>query len=221
LRDLAGWQALRFQRGGVGRRLRAAIGIARVSGLRGVLALARSKLYWHGRFVRFHVDLETWRAAGGSPGPGVEVRRGTLAQLARHRRRLPGLPRQFYMDHTHGFDGHYLGLVDGRIGHITWVLTSAHDPLQMRLGPGDIMLDGVYTLPEFRGRGLLAAVERVILDDAKRQGRRHAYTHVSHDNVASLRGVMKAGFHPVGVLDWRWVLGTPRFRYERSPAVRR
>jgi GNAT superfamily N-acetyltransferase len=203
----------------VGRRLRAAIGIARVNGLRGLLALAWSKLYWHGRFVRFHVDLDAWPDGGAPPGPGVEVRRGSLAELARPRRRLPGLPRQFYMDYTHGFDRHYLGIVDGRIAHITWVLTTADDPLQMRLGPDDIMLDGVYTLAEFRGRGLLSAVERTILDDAKREGRRHAYTHVSHDNAASLRGVMKTGFRPVGVLDWHWVLGTPLFRYDGSESA--
>jgi GNAT superfamily N-acetyltransferase len=196
--------------------LRAAIGIARVSGPRGVLALARSKLYWHGRFVRFHVDLQSWPAQSSPPKPGVEVRRGTLPDLVRYRRQLPGLPRQFYMDYTHGFARHYLGLVDGRVGHITWVATRADKPLQMRLGADDIMLDGVYTLAEFRGRGLLSAVERVILDDAKREGRRHAYTHVSHDNAASLRGVMKTGFRPVGVLDWRWVLGTALFRYEAS-----
>jgi RimJ/RimL family protein N-acetyltransferase len=78
------------------------------------------------------------------------------------------------------------------------------------------MLDGAYTLPQFRGRGLLSAVERAILDDAKREDQRHAYTHVALDNVASLRGVMKTGFRPVGVLDWRWVLGAALVRYEES-----
>ncbi len=205
----------------MGRRLRAAIGITRVGGLPAILALARSKLYWHGRFVRFHVDLQAWPAPSAPPGPGVEVRQGTLSELVRYRRQQPGLPRQFYMDYTHGFDRHYLGLVDGRIGHITWVVTTANDPLQMRLGPEDVMLDGVYTLAEFRGRGLLSAVERVILDDAKGEGRRHAYTHVSHDNVASLRGVLKTGFRPVGVLDWRWVLGTALFHYDETLATLR
>jgi GNAT superfamily N-acetyltransferase len=200
----------------MGRRLRAAIGIARVGGLRSLLALAGSKLYWHGRFVRFHVDLAAWPVATPPPGPGIEVRRGTLSELARHRRRHPDLPRQFYMDYTHGCRHHYLGLVDGRVAHITWVLTAADDPLQMRLGPDDIMLDGVYTLAEFRGRGLLATVERVILDDARRQGRRHAYTHVFHDNAASLRGMLNTGFRPIGVLHWRWVLGMALLRYEES-----
>jgi GNAT superfamily N-acetyltransferase len=200
----------------VGTRLRAAIGVGRVSGLRGVLDLARSKLYWHGRFVRFHVDLEAWQIRGGQLAGGIEVRRGRLAELACHRRRTPGLPRQFYVDQTHGVHRFYVGLVSGRVGHISWVFTPPDRPPQMQLGPGDIMLDGAYTLPEFRGRGLLSAVERAILDDAKREGQHHAYTHVADDNVASLRGVMKTGFRPVGVLDWRWVLGAALVRYEES-----
>ena len=120
------------------------------------------------------------------------------------------------MDLTHGLRRCYLGLVDGRLAHVTWVLTAADRPRQMRLRPDDIMLDGVYTLPAFRRRGLLGAVERVILSDAKREGRRHAYTHLSHDNVASLRGMQKTGFRPVGVLDWRWVVGAALIRYEES-----
>jgi GNAT superfamily N-acetyltransferase len=192
------------------------VGIGRVSGIRGVLALARSKIYWHGSFVRFHVDLAAWSRGAGPAGPGVEVRRSDLAGLLHHRGRQPGLPRQFYMDLTHGLRRCYLGLVDGRLAHVTWVLTTADRPRQMRLGPDDIMLDGIYTLPEFRRRGLLSAVEGAILDDARREGRRHAYAHVSHDNVASLRGMVKTGFRPVGVLDWRWVLGAALIRYEES-----
>jgi hypothetical protein len=148
--------------------------------------------------------------------PGVEAREGTLEELVRFRTDTPALPTQFYGDQIHGVRRFYLGFVDGHIGHISWVFTSVDRPQQMRLGPGDIMLDGAYTRPECRGCGLLSAVERVILDDAKREGKQHAYTHVSSDNVASLRGVMKTGFRPVGVLDWRWVLGVALLRYDDS-----
>jgi hypothetical protein len=187
-------------------------------GMESVCGLVRSKLFWHGRFVRFHVDLSHWQPRGPMAGSGVEAREGTLDELRKFRRTTPGLPKEFFTDRTHGVRRFYLGLADGRIGHISWVFTSANRPLQIRLAPDEIMLDGAYTLPASRGRGLLSAVERVILDDAKKEGKRHAYTHVSVDNAASLNGVLKTGFRPIGILGWRWLLGVPILHFDDSSA---
>lgn len=191
----------------------------RLHGVQGLYSALRTKLYWRAQFVRFHVDLEAWPITPPSNRPGVEAREGTFEELRRFRETQARLPIQFYADETHGARRFYLGLADGKIGHISWVYAQGDQVRQMVLGAGDIMLEGAYTFADFRGRGLLSAVERAALNDAKGEGKQNAYTHVSTDNRASLRGVWKTGFRPAGLLTWRWVLGISIPRYVESEAI--
>jgi hypothetical protein len=191
----------------VGRRVVAAIGTWKVSGMRGILRLARSKLYWHGRFIRFQVDLGSWPAGGTAGAAGIVAREGRREELIRFRCTARGLPREFYADQTHGASRFYLGFVDGRIGHISWVFSARDRPPQIQLQDDEVMVDCAYTCHEFRGLGLFGAAQRAVLDDAKRERIRRVFMHVSHDNIPSLRSVVRTGFRPVGVLDWWWVLG--------------
>lgn len=184
----------------------------KLRGLNGLASMLGRKLYWRNTYVRFAIDLEAWQIEPRE-GP-VTARRATLDELARLRTARPGLPLQFYADRTHGVRTCYLGFVDGQIASISWVFTHENIVRRLTLDAGEIMLDGAYTLPEFRGRGLLSIVERAILDDAKRDGVRFAYTHVAVDNRASLRAVWKTGFRPIGLLHWSFILGVSRTRYE-------
>jgi RimJ/RimL family protein N-acetyltransferase len=55
-----------------------------------------------------------------------------------------------------------------------------------------------YTTPHYRGHGLQAVVmHQIVADVLQNTNRNRVYTLVSPDNVASLRGVTKAGFTPV------------------------
>jgi GNAT superfamily N-acetyltransferase len=163
------------------------------------------------QFVRFAIDLRTWEPPRAA-APSVEIRRG-LDELERLRQRDEPLPSEFYLDRLRGARRPYLGFYDGRIGHISWLFTPGDRPRLIALGPDDVELDGAFTLPEARGRGLLTAVEFAILLDARREGYARAYTHVAVDNVASLRGVRKTGFSPAGLVTLRWTLGLPWISY--------
>jgi hypothetical protein len=185
----------------------------RVHGMRGLYHVLRTKLYWRAQYVRFHVDLGEWAITPPGGKGDVEAREGTFEELQQFRDLRGKLPIQFYADQTHGGRRFHLGICDGRIGHISWVYSEPDRVRHMTLGPGDIMMEGAYTFADARRRGLLPAVERAALNDAKREGMRHAYTHVSTDNRASLRGVWKTGFRPIGLLTWRWVLGVSHTRH--------
>lgn len=184
----------------------------KLRGFTGLASLLGRKLYWRYTYVRFAVDLDTWQIQ--PRGGAVTARRATLDELERVRTERPDLPLQFHADRTHGVRDCYLGFVDGQVASVSWVFTHENIVRHMTLRPGEIMLDGAYTLPEFRGRGLLSIVERAILDDARREGVRLAYTHVAVDNRASLRAVWKTGFRPVGLLRWSWIAGVSRARYQ-------
>lgn len=182
-------------------------------GARGVLSALRGKIFWHCRYVRLRVDLDAWDDPGDPEGPLV-VQRGVLEDLVRFREATPGLPVQFYEDRVHGAREFYLGLYDGDVAHISWAYGHQDRTPQVALRPGEVELNGAYTRKPYRGKGLLPAVERGMMRDLKRQGVKTVYTHVGVDNVASLRGVAKAGFRPVGILTWRWILGVSWRRYE-------
>jgi RimJ/RimL family protein N-acetyltransferase len=188
----------------------------RLGGASAVGKMVLTKLYWRRHYVRFRVDLGNWNLPPDPPGP-IEVREGRLDELARIREAAPApLSREFYEDRFHGARRFYLGFCDGRLGHISWVFTRSDRTPQIDLAEGEAELNGAYTIKEFRGRSLLPAVERAILRDLKREGYRTVYTHVAVDNLASQRGVVKAGFQPEGILTWRWILGTSWRQYRRT-----
>jgi GNAT superfamily N-acetyltransferase len=120
------------------------------------------------------------------------------------------LPVQFFQDEMHGASRPYLGLWEGQVGHISWLFTTGGYGRRLalvRLGPGDVELDGAFTFRTFRGKGLLSVVEREMLRDAKRDGAHFAYTHVEEDNLASIKGVTKTGFAPHGIVTFFRLLG--------------
>lgn len=187
--------------------------IRRWEGSGGIWRRSRSRLYSRGRFVRWEIDLAAWQAMEPAAG-SVEIRAGTLDELERLRRTSPErLGPEFYADCLHGARRFYLALCEGRVAHISWLLTSDDPALLVRLAPGEIELNYVHTVAAYRGRGFLAAVQTAMLKEARREGMRRAYTHVAVDNAPSLRAVAKAGFRPAGLVTLTWVLGASFTRY--------
>lgn len=189
--------------------LRRMFRVWRASGLHGLVQATRSRTWESKRFVQFRVDLDAWNP-GPPPAAPLEVRSG-LPELLRFRDRTTSpLPVQFFQDDMHGASRPYLGLWQGEVGHISWLFTAGAAGRRLRLvqlGTNDVELDGAFTLGAFRGKGLLSVVEREMLRDAKAQGARAAYTHVEEDNIASIKGVMKTGFAPYGIVAFTRVLG--------------
>jgi len=186
------------------------------SGAKGLMRALQSRAWQRLRLVQFRIDLHAWEP-GPLPTPPLEVRKG-LPELARFRECSDsGLPVQFFQDKMHGALRPYLGLWQGDVGHISWLFTAGAPGRRMQLvtlGPGEVELDGAFTFRTFRGKGLLSVVEREILRDAKREGARFAYTHVEADNIASIKGVLKTGFAPYGIVTFSRVLGLRWTRWQ-------
>ena len=182
--------------------LRPIVRVWSASGLVGLATAFRSRTWQSKRFVQFRLDLDAWEP-GPPPMPPLEVRTG-LPELIRFREHADAaLPVQCFQDEMHGASRPYLGLWQGEVGHISWLFTAEGRGRRLRLvrlGPDEVELDGAFTFRAFRGRGLLSIVEREMLRDAKREGARIAYTHVEEDNIASIKGVIKTGFAPHGIV---------------------
>jgi RimJ/RimL family protein N-acetyltransferase len=200
-------------------RMSALHAVARSEGWAGIWERCRTRFFSRGRFGRWEIDLTAWTPAPPPPGP-VEVRRVSLEELARLRRDAPGLPSEFYADAFHGARHCYVAFCEGTVAHISWLFTSEDLTRQVRLRPGEVELNFAYTVPAFRGHGLLTAVETAALRDAQRRGMKRAYTHVAVDNTASARGVRKTGFTLTGVVTLTWILGLCLRRFTPLPPAR-
>jgi hypothetical protein len=81
------------------------------------------------------------------------------------------------------------------------VLPDAQEPLRVATGglyphlePGEALVEGAYTFPDFRGLAAMSAGMWELLVAARDAGATTAYTYVTPTNVPSLRGCSRAGF---------------------------
>jgi RimJ/RimL family protein N-acetyltransferase len=104
--------------------------------------------------------------------------------------------------------------------YVQWLLSPRENDLIEKLGgfpplaEGEALLENAYTPPAFRGLGVMAAAMAQIAERAGDFGARDVLTFVATDNVASLKGCQRAGFHP-HLLHRRTRLGFGLFTRDR------
>jgi GNAT superfamily N-acetyltransferase len=81
-----------------------------------------------------------------------------------------------------------------------------------QLRPDEMLLEGAFTLEQWRGQKIMAAAMARIAEMGAAYGARWAITFVATDNVPSLKGCAKAGFTPYVERADRWRL----FRHEST-----
>lgn len=115
----------------------------------------------------------------------------------------------------------YAAWVEGQVVAYGWV-SFEHEEigelnLRMKLLPGEAYIWDCATLPAFRGKLLYSALLIYILDNLRVQNICRAWIGADYDNLASQKGIARAGFHHVAdlvierVLAMRqvWVTGLP------------
>src|SRR4051794_5811673 len=92
---------------------------------------------------------------------------------------------------------------DGRVCYVQWLIEPAQNDLVHdffegsfpRLQPNEVLLEGAYTFPAFRGQGVMAAAMAGITDQGRARGFENAWTFVGEHNEPSLKGCRRAGYH--------------------------
>jgi ribosomal protein S18 acetylase RimI-like enzyme len=84
----------------------------------------------------------------------------------------------------------------------------------IRPRPDEVYLYDAFTFAQYRGQNLYPAVLHRILVQSRDAGMRRALIFVMSDNVASIRGVQKAGFVEFQRLTYSSVLGFGRYIYQ-------
>jgi GNAT superfamily N-acetyltransferase len=95
--------------------------------------------------------------------------------------------------------------------HVRGVYGNLFPPLQS----GDALLEGAFTVPAFRGQGVMPSAMAQIAERARAFGGRHVMTFVEEGNAASLKGCAKAGFSPSGQRYLRCRLFYRRVTFQR------
>jgi RimJ/RimL family protein N-acetyltransferase len=86
--------------------------------------------------------------------------------------------------------------------YVQWLLSPRDNAFIEKIGgfpplaDGEALLENAYTPPAYRGLGVMAAAMAQIAERARDFGARKVLTFVATDNIASLKGCQRAGFHP-------------------------
>jgi hypothetical protein len=173
--------------------------------------------YFAGRLD--HVILFS-AAADEIPPPGLlegaTLRKLTDAEL----RQLPHPSAEWRELEAHrfaefGFNGAYAIFYGDELAHVSWVVPpeqeAATGPRIVGLKSGEIEISACYTSPAFRGRSIYPHVIRCLAAIYREQGTKLIWMKTNADNIASQRGIEKAGLKRRGhALRW-WFGYLPGF----------
>ena len=130
--------------------------------------------------------------------------------LRHFRAAVTNLPVEFYRDEIDGIESCFLARIDNRPAAIAWSYDHTRPAHFLRMKPGDVEIRSVYSLDEFRGRGLAKAVIGSACNSLLRDGIRNIYAVIHFRNEASLRAFRSAHFTKLAELHRPPIFG-PRF----------
>ncbi len=117
----------------------------------------------------------------------------------------------------------YTAFVDGQLAAYGWVsFVEEHIGelnLRVQLLPGEVYIWDCATSPEFRGKHLYSALLSYMIRELCAQGFCRAWIGADLDNVASQKGMGRAGFHHVADLAIERVLPIRQVWVEGLPDV--
>ena len=86
--------------------------------------------------------------------------------------------------------------------YMQWLMSSADNDFIQGLGgfpqltPNEALLENAYTPANYRGLGIMSAAMALIAERAADFGARYVLTFVDEQNIPSLKGCERSGFHP-------------------------
>ena len=117
----------------------------------------------------------------------------------------------------------YAALVDGELAAYGWVSLEAEDigelNLRVRLLAGEAYIWDCATLPAYREKHLYSALLAYILGELRSRGLCRVWIGADLDNVASQRGMARAGFHHIADLVIEPVPGMRQVSVTGKPGI--
>ena len=94
----------------------------------------------------------------------------------------------------------WIGRLNGQVAGICWSkCDNVGDKYYVRLTKADAVILSCIVFPEFRGRGIYPAMlENMVRTMMGHNSVRRVFIDCKSWNAPSVRGILKAGFHPIG-----------------------
>lgn len=170
--------------------------------------------------------FEVWKlSCPNISGPNSNVSGTTILagppaveSLKRVREAVSGMPVEFYRDEVDNIISCFLACVGGRPAAVAWSYDHAKPAHFLRMSPGDAEIRSVYSLPEFRGRGLAKTVIVAACHSLFHDGLQNIYAVIHFRNEASQRAFQSVGFSKVAELNRPPIFG-PRYVTETGQTV--
>lgn len=103
---------------------------------------------------------------------------------------------------ANGFNDAFGAFVGDEVANLSWLVTAEHDQTrsesEIRLGAGEAEITTCYTAKKFRGKGIYPNMIRALCQLAAASGVQRVYMCTLLTNLASQRGIKKAGLQPCG-----------------------
>ncbi len=81
----------------------------------------------------------------------------------------------------------------------------------------EALLESAYTIPKYRGFGVMPTATNLISEKGKEQGINHIITFVSKKNINALRSVFYAGYQPYVLRTENWFLFHKKVSFDTIP----
>ena len=107
------------------------------------------------------------------------------------------LPREFYYDRFHGVRNCYVVMRGSEPAYIHWIYVKGDANRFLRLGDGVAEINYITTLPEFRGKGLMASMMVLAMNELKMLGYKKVVSVVNATNPPAVKNMRAAGFKEV------------------------
>jgi len=125
--------------------------------------------------------------------------RGNLNLLTELREKRKDLPREFYIDQTHGGDMFYLVYCKNEVAYIHWIFKRGQYSRFFNIkNDKTVELNYNITLPQFRGHRLQTRSVNFICEDLKEQGYTSALGAIAAGNILAQKGMAGTGFKEIG-----------------------
>jgi len=119
---------------------------------------------------------------------------GNLELLNEMREKINNLPREFYVDKTHGGKTFYLVYHKNEIAYIHWIFKKGEYSRFFDIQDENTFeINYIIALPKFRGNRLQAKAINYTCNDLKQKGYKRVISAVSKGNILSIKGMKRAG----------------------------
>ena len=182
--------------------------IIRHEGFRKFLKLILRKLYRRSAFFIYEISLDSL-ADAGNPGELV-IEKGSPEALAELRKTNDYFAIELYWDQFNDVKDCYLGYLDDRLVHISWVFFHNDNNKYFPLKTEEAMVGPCLTYPAARGKGVYPNIIKYICHELKLSDINKVYMVVEKDNIPSIKGIERAGLIRCGEIDGSVILTVKR-----------